>query len=82
MTTPDFTWTCYHCGQKCGDYEGGYGGITAKDGAIHATCHPNVPGRPDCYRRITVYGEPEGALRDVRPLPAGVKDIRKEPVQH
>ncbi len=78
MTIPDLTWTCYHCGQRCGDYEGGYGSITGPDGAIHATCHPNVPGRPDCYRRITVYHEEPGILRGISPLPAGIIGIRRE----
>jgi len=79
MTTPNFTWTCYHCGQRCGDAEGGYGAITGPDGAIHASCSPLDPGtRPDCYQRIKL-GEPIGALRDVRPLPVGVEDIRKAP---
>ncbi len=63
--------------KRCGDYEGGYGAITGPDGAIHASCSPMVPGRPDCYRRITEFGEPVGALADVDPKPAGVEDIRK-----
>jgi hypothetical protein len=77
VTTPDFTWTCAHCGQRCGDYEGGYGAVTGPDGAIHASCSPMVPGRPDCYRRITELAEPVGALLGVVPLPAGTEDIRK-----
>ena len=76
MTTPNFTWTCAHCGQRCGDYAGGYGAITGTDGAIHASCSPTDHARPDCYRRITVYNEPVGALLGVEPKPAGVEDIR------
>ena len=34
---------------------------------------------PDFYRRVTEFGEPAGALRDVNPLPAGVEDIRQDP---
>lgn len=73
------SYDCYHCGQRCGGRtEGGYGGIIAGDGSLHASCHPDNPGeRPDCYRRVTVYHEPPGALRDVRPLPVGVEGIRQ-----
>jgi len=65
--------TCAHCGQTCGDYAGGYGGVNYGDlrGTI-PLCHPNEPGRPDCYRRRTVYGEPLGALIGVEPKPPGV----------
>lgn len=70
---------CYHCGQRCGGRTpGGYGAITGTDGAIHAACSPDGPStRPDCYRRVTVYGERPGALRDVDPLPVGVEDIHE-----
>ena len=76
MTTPDRTWTCAHCGHQCGDYEGGYGAVIDGNGVLRASCHPNDLSRPDCYRRVTVYGEAVGALLGVVPLPAGVKDIR------
>ena len=78
MTTPNFTWTCAHCGQRCGGRgPGGYGAITGADGAIHASCSPDDPAtRPDCYRRVTEFGEPVGALLGVEPKPAGVEDIR------
>jgi hypothetical protein len=71
---------CYHCGQRCGGRtEGGYGAITGPDGAIHASCSPDDPSkRPDCYRRVTEFGEPAGALRDVDSKPVGVEDIRTE----
>ncbi len=78
MTSPHIDhWICAHCGQRCGDYEGGYGAITDQVGAIRASCSPMVPGRPDCYRRITEYGELVGALLGVEPKPSGVEDIRK-----
>jgi hypothetical protein len=72
--------TCAHCGQTCGDYAGGLGGILTADGGIDL-CHPNgLPGepvlRPDCYRRVTVYREPLGVLTGVEPKPAGIQDIR------
>jgi hypothetical protein len=76
MTTPNFTWTCAHCGQRCGDTEGGYGAITGRDGAIHASCSPSVKWRPNCYERVTKHGEPVGALIGVEPKPAGIQDIR------
>jgi hypothetical protein len=77
MTTPNFTWTCAHCGQKCGDQEGGYGAVTDAAGAIRAACSPAVAERSDCYRRVREFGEPLGALQDVDPKPAGVEDIRQ-----
>ena len=45
---------CEHCGRTCGDVEGGYASITLSHQRIDV-CHPNGPGRPDCYRLITVY---------------------------
>lgn len=59
--------TCAHCGLTCGNYEGGYASLN-----FAPLCHPNAAGRPDCYRRVTVYGEPLGALRDVTPKPDGI----------
>jgi hypothetical protein len=55
---------CAHCGQVCGDYAGGLGGILTAGGSIDL-CHPNgLPDepvmRPDCYRRVTIYGEKTG----------------------
>jgi hypothetical protein len=41
---------CGHCGRVMGDMAGGfasYNGIPL--------CHPNVDGRPDCYRNVSVY---------------------------
>lgn len=81
MTTPLSEWDCYHCGQRCGGRtEGGYRAITGRDGAIHAACSPDDPAkRPDCYRRVTEFGEPAGALVSVEPLPVGIEDIRERP---
>ena len=31
MTTPNFEWTCYHCGGRCGGkLESGYGALTGE----------------------------------------------------
>jgi hypothetical protein len=38
-------------------------------------CHPNEAELPDCYRRVTVYSEPVGALLGNGPKPAGVEGI-------
>jgi hypothetical protein len=76
MTSPNFTKICAHCGLVCGDTEGGYGAVTDEAGAIRASCSPSVPGRPDCYARITKYGEPLGELLGIEPKPSGVEDIR------
>ena len=54
--------TCAHCGQVCGDYEGGYACIT-RGGAVIHLCHPNDPDRPDCYHLVTIAGDPLGALK-------------------
>jgi hypothetical protein len=81
--TPEYN--CFHCGSRCGGkLATGYGALTGEftpDHAIHASCHPDDPAtHPDCWLRVTVHGEPAGALRDVRPLPVGVEDIRKAEV--
>lgn len=54
---------CAHCGQMCGDYNGGCGGVDDPDGNPVSVCHPNEPGRPDCYRLVTVYHQPLGSLK-------------------
>ncbi len=41
---------CVHCGRLCGNFEGGRASVYGSN-----VCHPNVIGRPDCYRLITVY---------------------------
>ena len=46
---------CAHCGRPCGNFEGGHASILGQ-----RVCHPNVSGRPDCYRLITVYHEVVG----------------------
>lgn len=53
--------TCAHCGRLCGDYEGGYAGVPDERGRVRQVCHPNVIGRPDCYRLVTVYHEKLGS---------------------
>ena len=93
MTIPDpggstfntAQYNCFHCGSRCGGkLPTGYGALTGEytpDGAIHASCYPDDPTtHPHCYFRVTKHGEPVGALRDVRPLPVGVEDIRKAEV--
>jgi hypothetical protein len=41
---------CAHCGRPCGDAESGWGSLNGEP-----LCHPNVPGRPDCYVLVTLY---------------------------
>lgn len=41
---------CVHCGRACNSFESGKASVER-----HFVCHPNVPGRPDCYHMITVY---------------------------
>ena len=76
MTTPNFTWTCIHCGQRCGDRRAATGRSLTRR-AYPRIVQPVRTGRPDCYARVTEYGEPVGALIGVEPMPAGVEDIRK-----
>lgn len=40
---------CVHCGRLCGDFDGGYASVG--DAQL---CHPNAPGRPDCYFNVTI----------------------------
>jgi hypothetical protein len=54
----DGQYLCEHCGRLAGNYGGGWAAVGEA-----RVCHPNVAGRPDCYRLITVYGEPVGARR-------------------
>jgi hypothetical protein len=72
------TRTCAHCGQVCGDYAGGAAGVYV-NGELRNVCHPNDASRPDCYRRITVYHEPAGALIGVEVKPAGVSGPKSNP---
>jgi hypothetical protein len=78
MTTPNFEWTCVHCGQMCGGtLPTGYAALGSTTRHVSATCSPDDPAKyPDCNRRITEHGEPVGALVGVDPLPVGVENIR------
>jgi hypothetical protein len=67
---------CGHCGQICGDRAGGLGVAPDGHGYTINVCHPDTSARPDCYRRITVYGERPGALIPLAVKPAGVEEIR------
>jgi hypothetical protein len=56
---------CGHCGRD---------GARASANGV-PLCHTDDPELPDCYRRVTVYSEPVGALMFLVPLPAGVEGI-------
>lgn len=60
---------CAHCGRP-----GGEAWVCAGDWSGQV-CHPNAEEQPDCYRRVTVYGEPVGALLAADPMPQGVEGI-------
>lgn len=63
--------TCAHCGRTCGDYDGGTASLNGEP-----LCHPNAPGRPDCYSNVTVRMHP---LRDCAWCsPSGGAKITKE----
>lgn len=64
------TATCTHCGRTCGDEEGGWGSLNGE-----ALCHPNVAGRPDCYRLVTVFHHPLG--HEDCPVTDGVEGASK-----
>jgi hypothetical protein len=55
---------CAHCGRITQDVHGGWAKINGLP-----VCHPNEPGRPDCYREVTVAGRPLGVRRST-PQPA------------
>jgi hypothetical protein len=63
---------CDHCGDETGIT---YGAIYGPDKNVKL-CHTGYVGRPDCYRRVTVYHEPLGILKNVTPVPDGVNDIK------
>lgn len=45
---------CAHCGaDDVGTFEAGFAGV-----GDDYLCHPNAPGRSDCYRLVTVYKHP------------------------
>jgi hypothetical protein len=58
---------CGHCGRP---------GATAWAADV-PLCHPDDPSLPDCYRRVSVYAEPVGALLFVDPGPAGTEGIMR-----
>ena len=65
---------CAHCGEETGTWIRG----VWDDGKNIKLCHTGYIGRPDCYRRVTVYHEPLGILKGVTPAPDGINDIRDE----
>lgn len=65
---------CDHCGEETGIT---YGSISSADKIIRL-CHTGYVGRPDCYRRVTVYHEPLGILKGLYPIPDGINDIKDE----
>jgi len=72
------TYTCDHCGAAdVGTPEAGYarGAVTNAAGQIVGAtlCHPNEPGRPDCYRLVAVYRHPMPCA----PCTAGVLSAAK-----
>lgn len=46
---------CDHCGED----QDGYSSLT-RGSKTYYFCHPDDPNKPDCYRLVTVYGEPIG----------------------
>ncbi len=63
MTVP-LKRVCGHCGaDDVGTYAAGW------SRAGRFLCHPNVTGRPDCYRLVTVFGHPFDCLcTDIPPM--------------
>jgi hypothetical protein len=63
--------SCAHCGRPGAE---AWFGEHLLSGRL---CHPSAEEQPDCYRRVTVYGEPVGALLLLgdAPLPWGVEGI-------
>lgn len=57
---------CAHCGEEAQ----GHASI-----GIYRVCHVDSPYLPDCYKRVTVYGEHLGSLKPFRMKPAGVEKI-------
>lgn len=59
---------CVHCGRDAVGY-------ATIEGDRY--CHPNRHSRlPDCYRRVSVYHEEPGVLKNEVLLPYGVEEIR------
>lgn len=63
---------CQHCGRLGAEAWSGPG-IHARQGT--PLCHPSDASLPDCYRRVSVWAEPVGALLHDGPKPAGVESI-------
>jgi hypothetical protein len=66
--------TCRHCGRVGTE---AFSGTAGRKPGAHL-CHPPDASLPDCYRRVTVYGEPLGALGVFfgdGPKPAGAEAI-------
>jgi hypothetical protein len=59
---------CGHCGRVMGDYAGGYAAV-----GDTKLCHPNEPGRPDCYRLVTAHGHKLNCKPCARAALAGVR---------
>jgi hypothetical protein len=56
---------CGHCDRSdVGVFAAGYGAL----GGV-PLCHPNVAGRPDCYRLVTVFGHPMACRCEERSHP-------------
>ena len=73
---------CGHCGR---DDVGSFNGGTSSVGETHL-CHPDEPGRPDCYRLVTVYRhgmdcDPCKITKSWSDLglPVGVRTVSKAP---
>jgi hypothetical protein len=60
----------------------GYGGVRGLAKKLVNVCHTDNKDKPDCYRRITVYHEPLGALKGLATLPRGVSEIIFEPLRY
>lgn len=45
---------CEHCDRAMNNFAGG----SSKGPGNTRLCHPNVRGRPDCYRLVTIYKHP------------------------
>lgn len=48
---------CAHCGAlDIGSFAAGYASVPGTNENTQALlCHPNIPGRPDCYRLVTMF---------------------------
>lgn len=62
-------------GRRCGHC--GRGGATAWAEGV-PLCHTDNPALPDCYRRVTVWGETVGVLLGLEVKPGGLAGISPE----